>query len=104
MSRQPIVTRAAIVSGVGTVVALLALFGVDVPAPISAAVVGVLVIVAPFAVALLARRHTTPISDPQDANGSPLVPAVSAGQEADGGAGANSFSPEADAYTPEHAA
>ncbi|RKN22060.1 hypothetical protein D7147_04805 [Micromonospora musae] len=69
MNRQPIVNRAAIVSGVGAVVAVLAIFGLDVPEAVQEAVVGVLAIVAPFAVAYWSQRHTTPLPDPQDANG-----------------------------------
>ncbi|MDG4801733.1 hypothetical protein [Micromonospora sp. WMMD980] len=104
MNRQPIVNRAAIVSVVTAIVAILASFGVAVPDDVRLAVVELVAIAAPFAVAYWARRHTTPVDDPQDANGSPLVPAEAAATEPDGGAGAGSYSPEADDYEPEHAA
>ncbi|OZV74759.1 hypothetical protein CA850_29725 [Micromonospora echinospora] len=96
--------RALITSGLALVYVILARFGIEVPPDVRAAVADFALVAAPLAVAYWSLRHTTPAADPQDANGSPLVPAEAAGHAADGGAGAGSYSPEADEHTPRHAA
>lgn len=78
MSRQPIVTRAAIVAAVALTVAILGRFGVVVPPDTATHIVELLAVAAPFALAYWARRHTTPLTDPRDANGRPLVPVETA--------------------------
>lgn len=95
MNRQPIVNRALILAGLALAYVALARFGVEVPPDVKGAVEDFALVAAPLALAYWSRRHTTPAKDPQDANGSPLVPAEAAGQAPDGGAGAGSFSPEA---------
>ncbi|MFI7069540.1 hypothetical protein [Micromonospora sediminicola] len=95
MNRQPIVNRALILAGLALVYAILAHFGITLPPEIKGRVEDFATIALPLALAYWASRHTTPVSDPRDANGSPLVPAEAADDEADGGAGAGSFSPEA---------
>ncbi|MDG4792710.1 hypothetical protein [Micromonospora sp. WMMD1082] len=96
MSRQPLLTRAAIIAGLGLLYATLAHFGVILPPAIADAVEPFALAVIPIALAYWGRGHVTPVADPRDADGSPLVPAVAPGDSADGGFGAGSFSPEAD--------
>ncbi|SCL32971.1 hypothetical protein GA0070616_4602 [Micromonospora nigra] len=97
MSRHPILSRALIVSGVVLVLAILAHFGIVLPPEIAERVEEFAIVAGPVAVAWWAARRTTPISDPRDADGTPLVPDPAAGHETSGGAGAGSESPEVDA-------
>ncbi|MFD6638337.1 hypothetical protein ACFWDN_21250 [Micromonospora chalcea] len=99
MTRQPLANRALIVAGLALLYVALARFGVTVPTDVRGAVEDFALIAVPLAVAYWGRRHVTPVADPRDANGSPLVPAEAAGQEPDGGAGSGSYSPEADDAT-----
>lgn len=99
MSRQPLANRALILAGLALAYVALARLGVEVPADVKGAVEDFALIAVPVALAYWGRRHVTPVSDPRDANGSPLVPAEAAGDEPDGGAGAGSYSPEADDAT-----
>lgn len=99
MNRQPILNRALVLAALAVVYALLKRAGVEVPPDLRGPVEDFALIAVPLAVAFWGRRHTTPTKDPQDANGSPLVPAEAAGQEPEGGAGAGSWSPEADDAT-----
>lgn len=73
MERQPVVNRAFIVATVGLLVAALGKAGVVVPEDVAANLVEVAAVLAPIAVAYWARRHVTPVKDPRDADGEPLV-------------------------------
>lgn len=78
LDREPLLTRAAIVSAVAAVVAVLATFGYHVDPQVQDALVQVLTllaIVGPIAAAYLARKHVTPVADPKAADDTPLVPA-----------------------------
>ncbi|RLK22650.1 hypothetical protein DER29_0488 [Micromonospora sp. M71_S20] len=95
MNRQPLMNRALIVAALALAYVGLSRFGVEVPPDVKDAVEDFALIAVPLAVAYWGRRHVTPSADPQDANGTPLVPAEAAASEPDGGAGAGSYSPEA---------
>ncbi|GAA2843945.1 hypothetical protein Acy02nite_68550 [Actinoplanes cyaneus] len=83
MSRQPVVSRAAIVAAVGLIVALLSHFGIAIPEDIREGVIEVLAVAAPLVAAYWARGHVTPTADPRAEDGTPLVPAsTTAGQDA----------------------
>ena len=74
MNREPVLTPAAISSGVAAVVALLVAFGLELSADQTAAIMGVVAVVAPLVVAAVGRSRVTPINDPRDDDGTPLVP------------------------------
>ncbi|MEU4568654.1 hypothetical protein [Micromonospora sp. NPDC023956] len=74
MTRQPILTRALIVSALGLVYAVLAHFGVELPPEIKDRFEEFAVVAAPLAVAYWSRRHTTPVADPRAEDGRPLEP------------------------------
>lgn len=82
VSREIVLRRSAIVAAVGVLAALLALFGVDLDPATRDRLVDVLVVVLPvvlpLASALWARLHVTPVIDPRDQMGQPLVPAYPA--------------------------
>lgn len=75
MERQPVVNRAFIVAAVALVVAALGKAGVVVPEDVAGNLIEVAAVLAPLAVAYWARRHVTPVKDPRNADGAPLVPA-----------------------------
>lgn len=108
MSRQPLITRAAIVAVMGLIVAILGRYGVMVPPEIRDHSVEVIAIVGPLVAAYWARRHVTPVADPRDANARPLVPApmtaipdaTDGGDEGGETPGPMAVMPEAMAETP----
>ncbi len=77
LAREPLANRAGIVALVGLIVGALGLLGVHVTDAVSAHLVdlldAVLLVVSPLVVAWWARKHVTPVTDPQDAAGRPLV-------------------------------
>ena len=77
-SREVVMTRAGVVSAVGFALALLALFGIDVPEEMRDRLVDVMVLGMPLALplgaALWARLKVTPSFDPRDRSGRALVP------------------------------
>lgn len=78
-NREIVVTRTTVVAVVTAVVGLLALFGIHVSKDVSDQLVAVLVPLLPIVAALIggvwARKDVTPVADPVDADGTPLVPA-----------------------------
>src|SRR5689334_15524996 len=76
--REIVLTRASVVSAVGTAVALLAVMGVGITHAQQEKAVDVLVVALPVALPLLgalwSRLHVTPVWDPRDAEGVPMVP------------------------------
>lgn len=71
--RQPVVTRAFVVAAISLIVAALGQAGVVVPKDVADQLTEVLAVLAPLAVAYWARRHVTPVADPRDVDGAPLV-------------------------------
>lgn len=76
MNREPLLTTAGIAAIVSAIVALLVAFGLDLSEGQTAAILGVVSVLAPLIVGLLARRKVTPTSDPKTDDGAPLVPGI----------------------------
>ena len=60
MSSEPLVTVASITAGVAAIIALLVSFGIPVTPEQQTAILGVVAVVAPVVVALVARGRVTP--------------------------------------------
>ncbi len=60
MSSEPLVTVASITAGVAAIIALLVSFGIPVTPEQQTAILGVVAVVAPIVVALVARGRVTP--------------------------------------------
>ena len=60
MSSEPLVTVASITAGVAAIIALLVSFGIPVTPEQQTAILGVVAVVAPIVVALVARERVTP--------------------------------------------
>ena len=73
MDREPLITAGAITGAVTAVIALVVAFGVDVTEDQQAAILGVVAVIAPAVVALWSRRKVTPLADPKDTDGTPLM-------------------------------
>lgn len=69
MNTQPLITTAAITSIVGAAIALLTAFGVPLTDQQQAAISGFVLVLAPWAVALIGQNTTTPLSKPRDTDG-----------------------------------
>jgi hypothetical protein len=84
---SPLVTRAAVITALSVLSALLVKAGAgDVSVWLdqnSDTVAGAVLLVAPAVTAWLAKRHVTPVTDPRDNSGQKLVPAGSAPAEPD---------------------
>lgn len=79
--REPLFTQATYVAGATALVTVLAALGIHLAPGVQDFVVQawpVVAILVPFATALAARRHVTPVADPRDADGNPLVSAAPA--------------------------
>lgn len=76
-SEQPVLTAASLVALGAAILALLVAFGIPVTPGQVEAILGLITVVAPFAVALLTRKHVTPVVNPKAADGTPLVPVTS---------------------------
>lgn len=74
LAREPGVITASITTAVIAIAALLREFGVPLTAGQSTAIVGVIGAVGALAAAIIARRYSTPLSDPRDNQGRRLVP------------------------------
>ena len=74
MNREPLVSAASITALVSAVVAVLAAFGLDLSQDQTAALVGLVAVVAPLIVALVVRPKVTPVADPRTVDGVPLIP------------------------------
>ena len=72
MQNEPVITANGIVAFVSAVIVLAISFGAPITEAQKAAIIGVVVIVAPLAAAWYIRRHTTSLADPRDADGAPL--------------------------------
>lgn len=78
-TREPLFTKATYVAGATAALSLLAVPGVHVAPAIADAVPQLATLAAiatPFVTAWLARKHVTPVADPRDRDGAPLVPAT----------------------------
>lgn len=64
-TREPLITRAGVVSVVTAVLGLLVVFGVPIDKDTKTAILGVAAAVAPFVVALVTRHKVTPVDDPR---------------------------------------
>lgn len=79
MLDSPVLTTAVISSVVTAVLALLSAFGVRLTPEQSAAILGLIGVVSPWAVWYASHRTTTPLSRPADEDGTPLVRAADSG-------------------------
>lgn len=70
---QPVLTSTTIIALVTAVIALVVAFGVELTNEQTAAILGVVGVVAPIAVGIYSSRKTTPLAEPQDKDGTPLV-------------------------------
>lgn len=73
MGTSPLITTAAITSVVSAAIALLVAFGVHLTADQTAAILGFITVLAPWVVAFVGHRTTTPRSAPTDEDGVALV-------------------------------
>lgn len=71
--QTPLITTAAITSIVSAAIALLVAFGVHLTADQTAAILGFITVLAPWVVALVGHNTTTPLANPKDSDGQPLV-------------------------------
>lgn len=71
--REPLITAATITALVTAVIALLVAFGVPMSDDQQAAILGLVAVLAPVVVGLLARAKVTPTADPRTDDGEPLV-------------------------------
>lgn len=78
MKNEPLVTVAGISAAVSAVIALLVAFGLDLSTEQTAAILGVVAVLAPLAVTV-ARSKVTPIANPKDADGNKLTPDTTLG-------------------------
>jgi hypothetical protein len=74
METQPVLTWAGIVAFVGGLLALLVTFGVPITGDQTTAALAALVLAGPIVTALVARGKVTPVANPKDNTGTPLVP------------------------------
>lgn len=74
MSRNPLVSRAAVVAVVALGVVALRHAGIVVPADLHEALVETIAVAAPLVAAYWARRHVTPTASPRADDGTPLAP------------------------------
>lgn len=78
MNREPLLTTAGVTAVVAAILAVLFAFGLDLTADQTAAILGLVGVIAPLVVALVARGKVTPTADPRTDEGVPLVPVGSA--------------------------
>ena len=70
---EPLLNTAAATALGSALIALLVSFGLPLTGDQQSAIVAVVAVAGPLAVAALARRQVTPVADPQSADGTPLV-------------------------------
>lgn len=68
MKREPVLTVGGIGAAAAAVLALLVAFGVPLTDDQQTAILGVVAVIAPVVVAVIARRFVTPVSSPQSFN------------------------------------
>ncbi|MEZ5119646.1 MAG: hypothetical protein R2686_07060 [Candidatus Nanopelagicales bacterium] len=73
MGREPLAVRAAVVAAVAALLNLAVAFGWSLTAEQIGAINTAVGLVATAAVVVWSRGSITPVDDPQDANGQPLV-------------------------------
>lgn len=73
MSDEPVLSANTLVALVSAVLVLAISFGMPMTEEQRAAILGVVVIVAPIAAALWARSQVTPLADPRDIDGAELT-------------------------------
>ena len=71
--QEPVITANSIVAFISAAIVLAITFGLSISEEQKAAILGVVVIVAPLVAAWWARRKVTPLAEPKDEDGSPLV-------------------------------
>lgn len=74
MNREPLAIRAAVVAAISSIVGLAVAFGVGWSAEQTAAIMACVNAVSIAVVVVWSRGAVTPVSDPRDADGVPLVP------------------------------
>lgn len=72
MKREPLITAATASAVVAALITLIVAFGADISEDQTKAILGFVGVIAPLAVAAVARGKVTPLSDPKDAYGMPL--------------------------------
>lgn len=70
---QPLLTTAAITSVVGALITLLIAFGVPLTEAQVTAILGFVAVIAPWVVALVGHKLTTPLNAPRDIDGAELT-------------------------------
>lgn len=73
MNQTPLITAAAVTTGVTLLIALLVSFGVHLTPEQQTAIAAFVAFVAPWVVALVGHNTTTPLSNPRDETGAELV-------------------------------
>lgn len=73
-NREPVLNAAVVVAIVTAGIAMLAAFGLPITPEQTQAVIAFVSVVAPLAVAFLARKKVTPLSDPRNSAGERLTP------------------------------
>ena len=73
MSREPLAIRGALVALVAAILNLIVAFGVSLSAEQVGAINAVVGLAATAVVVVWSRGAVTPVDDPQDSNGQPLV-------------------------------
>lgn len=73
METQPVLSWAGIVAFIGGLLALLVTLGVPITDDQTKAALAALVLAGPIVTALVARRKVTPLANPKDNAGNPLV-------------------------------
>jgi len=69
----PLITTAAITSIVSAIIAVMVAFGVQLTETQVTAIMGLVAVLAPWVVALVGHRLTTPLNNPTDIDGEPLT-------------------------------
>lgn len=69
MTREPLVTTAGVSALVTAILAVLVGFGLDLTDNQTAAILGLVAVLAPLVVAVVARRKVTPTADPDTDDG-----------------------------------
>lgn len=70
---KPVLTSTTIVAFVTAVIALFVAFGVELSNEQTAAILGLIGVVAPIVVGVYSSQKTTPLAKPEDEDGQPLV-------------------------------
>lgn len=74
MKREPLLKKGLWTALAGAVFALALVLGSPIPLEVQTAILGLIGAVLPIIAAVWARQDVTPVEDPRDADGEPLVP------------------------------